>query len=262
MEQELIKPIIRVGNSAGVLLPKKWIHGMARIKLIAKPINIKKDILEILESYLKEIMGIYLIGSYARGEQTERSDVDVLVVTNRKSDRIKKGKYDILLITKEDINDALKNNALPILPMLKEAKALLNSKLLDEYKEKIKLSKKNLQWYLSITKSAIKLNKASIIVDKERDSRNCSDAVSYSLILNLRSTYIIDSIKKKQKWSNKGLLSLIKKISGSREAYGGYLRVKNDEKARESFPIEEAEKLLQYLSKKLKEHEKWVKIKK
>jgi len=262
MEQELIRPIVRVGNSAGVILPKNWIDGKAKIKLIQKPLDIRKDILEILYPHLEYIMGIYLIGSHAREEQTGGSDVDILAITSRKSDRIKKGKYDILLVTKDDINKAIKNSALPIIPMLKEAKALLNSKLVEEYRKKIKLSRRNLRWYLSITKSGIELSKASIIVDKERGSKNCSDAVSYSLVLNLRSTYIIDSIKKKQKWNNKGLLSLIKKISGNLEAYEGYLRVKNDEKTKESLGIEEAEKLLQYLSKKLKGHEKWVKAKK
>lgn len=262
MKIELIKPVIRVGNSAGVLVPKDWINGSARVELIVKPINIKKDILEILSPFLEDIIGIYLIGSYARGEQTEKSDVDVLAITSKKSDRIKKGKYDILLVTKDYINNAIKNSALPIIPMLKEAKALLNSRLVEEYRKKIELSRRNLRWYFSITKSGIELSKASIIVDKERGSKNCSDAVSYSLVLNLRSIYIIDCIKKKQKWSTAGLLSLIKKISGSLEAYEGYLRVKNDEKTKESLLIWEAEKLLQYLSKKLKGHKKWEKAKK
>lgn len=261
MKQELIKPIVKIGNSAGVILPKNWIDGTAKIKLIEKPLDIRKDILEILYPHLEDIIGIYLIGSYARGEQTEKSDVDVLAITSKKSDRIKKGKYDILLITKDDVDSAIKNNALPIIPMLKEAKALLNSKLLDEYKEISKLSKKNLRWYLGITKSAIKLNKASIIVDKEMDSKYCGDAVAYSLVLHLRSTYIVDHMKKKQKWSTAGLLSLIKEVSGSLEAYEGYLRVKNDEKTKETLSIEEAEKLLHYLSKKLKDHEEWAKRK-
>lgn len=259
MEQKIIKPIIRVGNSAGVLVPKDWINGSARVELIAKPMNINKDILEILEPYLVDILGIYLIGSYARGEQTEKSDVDVLAVTNRKSDRIKKGKYDILLITKKDINEALKNNALPILPMLKEAKTIIN----EEYVKSIKkspLSKKNLRWHMDFIKSALKINKGLIELKKEH-SKSVADSISYSLILNLRSTYIIDCIKKKQKWSTAGLLSLIKKISGSLEAYEGYLRIKKDGKTKETLSIKEAEKLLDYTSKKLKEQEKWIKRK-
>ena len=77
--QELIKPIVKFGNSAGVILPREWLNGKAKIELVEKPLNINKDILEILEPYFNDIQGIYLVGSYARGEQTQESDIDVLV---------------------------------------------------------------------------------------------------------------------------------------------------------------------------------------
>ena len=50
MENSIIKPIIRVGNSAGVVLPLEWYGGKARIELIQKPLNIKADILDIIRS--------------------------------------------------------------------------------------------------------------------------------------------------------------------------------------------------------------------
>ena len=82
MKQELIKPIIKVGNSAGVILPKNWINGEARIELIEKPLDIKNDILEILKPYLQNIEGIYLIGSYARGDYKSNSDIDIFIEFN------------------------------------------------------------------------------------------------------------------------------------------------------------------------------------
>lgn len=256
MKQELIKPIIKVGNSAGVLVPKDWINGKARVELIQKPINVKKDIFEILGHYLKDIIGIYLVGSYARGEQTERSDVDILAVTNKKSGRTKSGKYDVLLITKNDINKAINNSALPIIPMLKEAKTIINEEYLISVKES-PLSKKNLKWNIDMIKAGVELSNAAINIAKEDNNKYCSDAVSYSLVLNIRTAYIIDCIKSKIKWSSTGLLSLIKEMSGSLEAYNGYSRVKNDEKIKSSLPVKEAEKLLEYLYKKLKTYEKW-----
>ena len=259
MKQELIKPIIKVGNSAGVLVPKDWINGKARVELISKPINVEEDVLEILNPYLKDIIGIYLVGSYARGEQTERSDVDVLAITSKKTGRIKKGKYDILLITEDLINKAIENNALPIIPMLKEAKPLLNRKSIEKYKN-IELNKKNLQWHMETIKSVLEINKEFIELKKEY-SKYIADSIAYSLILNLRSVYIIDCIKKKQKWNTKGLLSIIKDVSGSLEAYEGYLRIKNDERTKESLPVEEAERLLDYISKKITNQERWIKRK-
>ena len=88
MEQELIKPIVKVGNSAEVLMPKEWINGKEYIKLIKKPLNLKKDILEILDSYLEDILGVYLVGSYERNEQKDESDVDVLVITEKENKKI------------------------------------------------------------------------------------------------------------------------------------------------------------------------------
>ena len=260
MESKLIKPIIKVGNSAGVILPRDWLNGKARIELIDKPIDIRKDILEILNTKLEDIIGIYFIGSYARGEQTERSDIDVLAVTEKENKKIKNGRYNILLISKENIERALTENALPIIPMLKEAKPIINRKLIEEYKEKAKLSKRNLKWHIDMVKSALKINKELIGLKKEY-SDYVSDSIAYSLILNLRSTYIVDYLIKGEGGSIRELLSLIKKISGSLKAYEGYLRAKNDERTKKNLPIEEAEKLLNYISKKIKEQEQWTKRK-
>lgn len=256
----VIKPIIRVGNSAGVLVPKNWINGRAKVELIAEPINIKKDIFDILEPYLADIVGIYLTGSYARGEETKRSDVDVLVITQKISKKIKKEKYDILLITKNEIKDIIKNNALPLLPMLKEARAIINEEYLKSVKNQ-QITRRNIQWNIGMIKSALNINKTIIELKKEY-SEYVGDSVAYSLILNLRSVYIIDCLKNNKKWSTKSFLSLIKKISGNLKAYDGYLRIKNDERSRESFPIKEAEKLLNYVSEKLKKYEKWLRAKK
>lgn len=258
--EHIIKPIIKVGNSGGVLVPKDWINGSARVELITKPLSIKKDIFDIINNYLEDVLGIYIVGSYARGEETERSDVDVLVITNGTSKKIKKGRYDILLIPKNKIEAALESNAFPLVPMLIEAKTIINKKCLDSIENK-KISNKNLKWNISMIKSALKINQALINFDKNKDPGYCSDAVSYSLVLNLRSIYIIDCLRRSKKWSTKGFISLIRKISGSLDAYMGYLRVKNGQKTMETLPIEEAENLFNYISKKLKGHEKWLKAK-
>ena len=68
---ELVRPIVRVGNSAGVILPREWLNGKAKIELIARPLDIKKEVFEILEDYFQDIIGIYLVGSYARNEQND-----------------------------------------------------------------------------------------------------------------------------------------------------------------------------------------------
>lgn len=255
-KQELIKPIVRVGNSAGVILPREWLNGKVRVELVERPLNIKKDVLEILDDYLEDIIGVYIVGSYARGEQTKESDVDVLVITNKESRRIEIGKYELIFVKKEDVESELKKNVLPLLPMIKEAKVLMNSDLIEKWK-KTELTKKNLKPHIELTKSALKVVDAALKVDDDVGEKNAGDAIAYSLVLHLRSLYIISCLKKRKKWSSGGLKDMIKKITKSLKAYEGYLRVKNKEKVREDLPIGEAEKLYKYIEREVKRQEKW-----
>ncbi len=256
-ESKLIKPIVKMGNSACVLLPKAWINGKARVELIEKPLDIKRDILEILNPYLEEIFGVYLVGSYARGEQTEESDVDVLVITHKVSKRIKKGKYEIILIPRSSVEVQLKKNILPLLPMIKESKPLINAEFIESYKE-TKLTKRNLRFHIETTKSIMKVVEKSIELSKEM-KMNEGDGSAYSLVLRLRGIYLVECLKKGKKWNKKEFLNLIKKISGSLTAYEGYLRVKADEKMKDKLPIEEAQKFHDYIMEKIKQQEKWIK---
>ena len=67
---EIIKNAIRVGNSAGVLLPRGWLG--SQVKVILEPLNIEKEVIEILmqEKILEDALGVYITGSYARNEQS------------------------------------------------------------------------------------------------------------------------------------------------------------------------------------------------
>lgn len=259
---EIIKPIIKVGNSAGVLLPREWLNGKAKITLIEKPVDLKKEILEILDKYMENIMAIAVVGSYARGEQTAESDVDVLAITNSINKRIEKGKYEIILVSQNKLQKYLNGNILPLLPMIIEAKALINKELIKRYKN-TKLTRKNLLFHFKTTKSAMKVVKAGIDLALENGEENCADAVAYSLVLRLRELYIIECLIKGKLWSKKVFLQLLKQISGSLRAYDGYLRIKNNKtKEKNNLPLEEAKKLHDYINDKIREQEKeWVKIK-
>jgi len=260
MKQELIKPIIKVGNSAGVLLPREWLNGKARIELVEKPLDINKEVLQILEPYLEDVVGIYIVGSYARHEETEESDIDILAITQKTEKHIKPGKYDILLIPKEIIEQQLEKDALPILPMLIEAKPILNKGLLDKYK-KAELTKDNLKYHIETTKSALNVVREDIKAAKELNQK-VSDASAYSLILRLRTLYIIECIKNQQICTKKKFLSLVKKITGSLSAYNLYRDVKNNKKPGYKLEIKEAEKLSAEINKRLEQVEKWLKEKK
>ncbi|MBS3090175.1 nucleotidyltransferase domain-containing protein [Candidatus Pacearchaeota archaeon] len=262
MKQELIKPIIKVGNSAGVLLPRDWLNGNAKIELIKKPLDLKGDILGIVGGYLSRIAGVYVAGSYARNEQEEGSDVDVLVITENVNKKIKKGKYDITYISKGEVERQLSENALPILPMIKEAQAIINGDLIKEY-AKWNLNKKNLKWHIKTTKSAMKIVEKFIELeeDKKTGRHKISDNIAYSLILRLREVHIVDCMAKNKIPATKELLKLIVRLSGDKEAYYAYKRSKEKSSGLKRISTEQARKIYSYVNKKIKEQEEWLKAK-
>ncbi|MBI2629717.1 nucleotidyltransferase domain-containing protein [Candidatus Pacearchaeota archaeon] len=257
---QIAKKVIRIGNGAAVYVPKEYINAEVLIVLPENEKEIKRKIVEKLMPYFSEIIGIYLSGSYARGEEQIDSDVDVLAITQNTNKKIKEENFDILLISKDVLEKTLEKNILPLLPMLNEAKTIINPIFLDKIKN-IELTNENLKFHFETTKSALKLNKSSMELAKE-SKENCSDSAAYSLVLRLREAYIVDCLIKKRQWSNKELIDMIVKLTGSDEIYFGYKRVKNDEKEREIVRLEDAEKIYNYLKNKILEQEKWVKRRK
>ena len=241
LTMELIKPITKAGNSSNVLLTKEWLGGMARVELIQKPINIVDDVIGILKPYLKDILGIYITGSYARNEEKRESDIDILAITGKSNTRIKKGKYELLLISKDNLDSTIEDNAIPLLPMLKEAKPILNEELLDKYK-KINPSKKNLGFVTGLIKSSKGINEQAIMISREL-KENISDGIMYSIILGLRSIYTINCLKNNKIPTKKGLIDLLTKIVKTKEPYNAYLRSKNNQLDKKSVSPEIAEKL-------------------
>ena len=132
MEEKIAQ---KFGNSSHVVLPKEYIG--RRIRFVTEPKtfqDIKSEIINILKPYLENITGVYLYGSYARNEQTIDSDIDVLVITSTKFKIIDKvDSYTIISTTIEGLENTLNNNAVLILPIIKEAKTIINPDLLNKF---------------------------------------------------------------------------------------------------------------------------------
>src|SRR3989338_249373 len=180
------KMVQKFGNSSHVVLPKEYIG--RRIKFVTEPKtfqDIKSEILEILKPYLENIIGVYLYGSYVRNEQTVDSDIDVLVITGPKFKIIEKiDNYHIVSTTINSIENTLKNNAVLILPIIKEAKTIINPDSLRGYKE-YKFTEKNTKQFLNDTKKILELNKKGLELDFEVGS------LVYSLILRIRGLLMV-----------------------------------------------------------------------
>src|SRR3989338_4831627 len=95
MKQELVRNISRWGNSSGILLPRESVGMQAKVILIDRTLEIKKEVISILDQYLDDIQGIYLTGSYARGDQDKDSDIYILAISGKTKKLIESGKYSI-----------------------------------------------------------------------------------------------------------------------------------------------------------------------
>jgi len=125
---EFIRKTRRVGNSSGILLPKNLLGSEVKVTVIKRPINIKKEVFKLLDSYFPELRGIYI---------TNQNPIEVLAISSGVRDTIGKEKMKInivpLPIIKRDIKTKQK-----LREKLLKAKSILNRALLLELKKEIK----------------------------------------------------------------------------------------------------------------------------
>lgn len=247
-----IKKAIKAGNSSAVILPRSWLNKEVRAELIKKtPETILFDVINIVKTSidLKSIIGVYLTGSYARGEEDENSDIDVLVITsNIDKELINEGVYNILILSLGLLKQKLARDLFPIGPMIKEAKSLLNSNYLDSIE--VKITKNNIKWYLNTTENKLKMIKELISRTK---SKSLSDRVAYTLILRIRTLYIIKKLINNKNYSKRDFIKIIKNVSKGTNAYERYLAVKNNLEEKYGISLEESERLYKYLKNQLAE---------
>src|SRR3989344_1204288 len=225
-----IKTTVKAGNSSAVILPRSWLDKDVRVELVKKTYEtMLLDVINISKRYidLKEIIGVYLVGSYARKEEDENSDIDILIITNNiDKEMISEGIYNILIVSSKLLKQKLDEDLLPVGQMIKEARPLLNSDYLSSIE--VKITKKNVKWYIDTTEDKLKIVKEAVKRTKKNNKNCINDIVAYTLILRIRTLYIIKKLMENQEYSKKDFVRLIKKISKGGNAYERYLAVKNN----------------------------------
>ena len=91
------------------------------------------------------------------------------------------------------------------------------------------------------------------MIDKirSRNKRYVSDKVAYTLILRVRTLYIIRKLIENKDYSTRDFIKIVNTISGGTNAYESYLSVKNGIKNKNKNSIDEIEKLYEYLKNEL-----------
>lgn len=249
------------GNSGGVLLPREWLGKCVKIELVRTRQDIKKEILEILAPYLEDVIGIYLVGSYARNEETLHSDIDVLCISNTHAKKIVQGSYHIEIHSLASVKSMLKRDSISIYPRLYEAKALLNAILLEDLK-KIRITAASRLPYIEACKRIVKINEAFIKLEKDEGKTETSpQGIIYSSMLRLRGIYMIKMIEQDQSYSNETFKSwLIERTRLSQgeiqKLYEHYRKERDGEKITDKIPLSHAEKMLTLLKSEIGQHNK------
>lgn len=248
---ELIKHVQKWGNDSGVLLPREWINKEVKITLIDRSPEIKNEVFDILDSYLDDIMGIYITGSYSRGEEDDNSDIDIIAISNSIKKEINSGKYNISIIPIDTIEKTLKNNPIMILPRLFEAKTITNQKLLDKLKE-TKINKDSFNNFIKDTEKIMEINHALIILDKDSEYLE-SNEIIYSIVLRLRGIYLIRCFLNKKHYLNSRFLNLIKKSVGEDylNIYNVYRDIKENKPSKHKISVRIARRLLNLLKEEV-----------
>lgn len=227
-QEQITKQARLFGNGAHIFVPREWAG--QEIILIKKEEPLEKRIMKVIEPHLPIIKGVYLYGSRARGEFDKSSDIDLFIITS-KDLKLKVKDFEIVCMKEEDIEKNIKFEPLIMYSILREAKSIINSDLLDKLKERYKPKIEDFKEFLESSKRMININE--MFLEEDKDSRSISGAVVYSLILRLRGIFIINCLLNKEEHSNKRFINWIcskENISGFKNIYEGYREFKNDKK--------------------------------
>jgi predicted nucleotidyltransferase len=255
---KLIKKAVGIGNGAAVYVPKEYKGKQVLVVLPEGKKELKKRILNELVEYGENILGVYIFGSYARGEQVVDSDVDVLVIM--KDGEEKKGvknaleEFDARVFSLEDLKENIKRFPLFIMPILLEAEVVFNPLLLEELKQS-NIDFSRFKWHFGDSRRIIKIIKKFIDLDGE----GISVSHIYSLVLRLRACYMIECLLRNKRHSNSGLRERLLSFGFSdgdvKWMLGVYRDVRDDRDVVGNVQREKIEKFIGVLERYLKKVE-------
>lgn len=248
--ETIIKQTREVGTSAGVLLPRSWLNKQVVVTLLEPS---KEKIAQNIIKYLfehnlnEEVKGIYLFGSYSRGDFDFNSDIDILIITQNINKLVNHNNYEILFVSERSFSKNLQDN-LNYLSILKEGRVIFNRELIEKYRLKkykfnIKKSLPEIERIFKISKDAVKMC--------EENNLNIPDGIVYSLVLRLRELYLIKCLFSNKVYHKKDFLELV-----GDKVYLAYLRIKRNEKELNNLFPDKLKNMLNLSEKWLKELKK------
>jgi len=207
IRESVEKEVMKFGNGSIVYTPKKWLGKKVIVVLEEKPVDAKAEVMELLKPHLSSIEGVFLYGSFAREEQDDESDIDVLVIADRKIRLRKNGRVDFTVMTRNEFSGAIKaDSTLFLHQIMNEAKPILNEALLRELKKDE--ARPDFGIFLNGTLGAFRRTKELLEASQGKELLDSNTAI-YSLVLRLKGLFLAQGYIKKQAFSNKGFMRFI-----------------------------------------------------
>lgn len=254
VREQITKSVVRSGNGGAVWVPKSWLGQQVVVTLPEQPYRtVRERIIHLLQPYLKDIAGIYLYGSHARGEAQANSDIDVLVITNSGARvALHEPGIEVSMFTWEGLKHAIQEQPVLYAQVVREAEPLLNAALLKELRS-IPIPEKSFHSYLRDTKLQLRSSRALLMLDVETGTP-ASASILYSTMLRLRGLFIISCLRRHKLFSTAAFRKWAegKGISAPlfRQAQAAYRTVR-DRGPASAVVIPVAEKLLDVLEREL-----------
>lgn len=242
------KPVVAFGNGSIVYTPKQWIGKKAIVILEQKTPDLAEEIFKTLKPHAEHLQGVFLFGSQARNEQTPDSDIDVLVVSDQEFE-IKKEKFEFVVKTKNEIMQSIQSDPkLFLFSALREAKPIFNESLLQELRG-IK-PKPDFKRFFEDTLTAFQNVQQLLAPEQKRQQKfTDSNAIFYSLILRLKTIFLIHCFAKKKSCSNKQFFQFLRAHGLSQKLIEDFLAVfrseRNNEKTIVQIRLEDAIRLFE-----------------
>ena len=255
IREQVMKTVVKSGNGGAVWVPRGWL-GEEVVVILPQKLELKERIFNSLAPHFKDIISVCIYGSYARKEQTEESDIDILIITKDKTLNLEVKGMDIMSIPLEKLRNSIEKYPTMYYQIVHESQPLFNSSALDELK-KIKINRESLRDYLKDTKDHIKSNIELLELDKLDSGLLESFSVLYSAILRLKGVFISKCIIKKETFSNKKfrrwLIQQGMKNQEFEDSYNAYRLVRDNKDTKNlKINLKIAEKLLKILGNQIK----------
>lgn len=122
---ELLRTAKKVGNSAGVLLPRKLLGAEVKIIVLSRQTNLKKIALKRLFNHLSEVLGVYIIS---------KSPAEILAVSSNVRKVIEENDIKLTILPLKTLKIMLKTDSL-LRDKLFSSEVILNKLLLASLKE-------------------------------------------------------------------------------------------------------------------------------